>query len=79
MSKADSVAANWEEDIHLRDAARKYYPALSAIFTQADIQRKLEAPDGGFRFALINSIGLFEVFWIFIGLSGAYGMTVFES
>ncbi len=79
LSKADSVSAPWEEDIDLRDAARKYYPALAAIFYQADTQRKLEAPDGGFRFALLNSLGLLEVFWIFIGLSGAYSMSVFES
>ena len=79
LSKADSVSAPWEEDIDLRDAARKYYPALNAVFVQANIQRKLEAPDGGFRFALLSSLGLLEVFWIFIGLSGAYSMSVFES
>lgn len=79
LSKAYSVSAQWEEDIDLRDAARKYYPALNAVFIQADIQRKMEAPDGGFRFALLSSLGLLEVFWIFIGLSGAYSMSVFES
>ncbi|MGH2271305.1 hypothetical protein ACQ9LF_05860 [Anaerohalosphaeraceae bacterium U12dextr] len=78
LSKADSVSAQWQEEIDLRNAARKYYPALSAVFIQADIQRKMEAPDGGFRFALISSLGLLEVFWIFIGLSGAYTMSVFE-
>jgi len=54
LSKADSVSAQWQEEIDLRNAARKYYPALSAVFIQADIQRKMEAPDGGFRFALIQ-------------------------
>jgi len=59
------------EELELRKA-RQYFAALNCISGQANLQRLLEKPDTVFKFALFDTLGLFDSLWILLGMGLAY-------
>lgn len=59
------------EELELRKA-RQYFPALNCISAQANLYRLLEKPDTAFKFALFDTLGLFDALWILLGMGLAY-------
>lgn len=61
----------YEQELELRKA-RQYFAALNCISVQANLQRLLEKPDTAFKFAILDTLGLFDALWILLGMGLAY-------
>lgn len=61
----------YEQELELRKA-RQYFPALNCIAGQANLYRLLEKPDTAFKFAILETLGLFDALWILVGMGLAY-------
>jgi hypothetical protein len=73
LEKAQAQMDKWLEDEAGRiTAARKYYPAVSQMTVQTKLLKILENPKKTFIFAMIMTVGLLDLAWIMIGLTGAY-------
>lgn len=62
----------WEENETDLQQARKYFPALNCVAAQCETDRLLQKPDTAFKFAMIDTLGLFDCLWIFLGMGLAY-------
>ncbi|MHC4836376.1 MAG: hypothetical protein ACYTCN_10675, partial [Planctomycetota bacterium] len=65
------------EELELRKA-RQYFAALNCIAIQANTQRLLEKPDTAFKFAILDTLGLFDALWILLGMGLAYSMLAMD-
>jgi hypothetical protein len=61
----------FEGELELRKA-RQYFPALNCISGQANLYRLLEKPDTAFKFAILDTLGIFDALWILLGMGLAY-------
>lgn len=64
--------SEWEEQETDYSFARKYFPALNCVASQCETARLLEKPDTAFKFAILSTLGLFDVVWILLGMGLAY-------
>jgi len=67
----------YENKTELRNL-RKYFPALARLTEQCKLQRIMENPRSAFKFALANTMGLFDLIWILMGLALGYFALVFD-
>lgn len=69
---ASEQLAKWfEEEVELR-MARQYFAGLNCICGQANLQRLLEKPETAMKFAIMDTLGLFDALWILLGMGLAY-------
>lgn len=74
LGLAFSKSMEWQMNEESVRVARQYYPALSLLVDQAEIERRMEDPGKTFQHAVMEGIGLFDLIWIMVGLGGAYGL-----
>jgi len=72
FGKARQRMFEWEENETALRNVRKYFPALARLANQCELLRILENPQRTFTLALIDTVGLFDIVWILLGLGLAY-------
>jgi hypothetical protein len=72
FEKAGQRMFEWEENETAVRNARKYFPALACLAHQCELLRMLENPRRAFQWALIDTVGLFDIVWILLGMGLAY-------
>lgn len=78
FDKVSMRLAQWSEEETELQMARKYYPAVAKITQQAMILHTFEDQKLTYQLAFLNTLGLFDLVWIFMGLGIAYAVTVFD-
>lgn len=68
----------WSEDETELQMARKYYPAVARITQQAKILDTFKDRRLTYQLAFLNTLGLFDLVWICMGLGIGYAVTVFD-
>jgi hypothetical protein len=68
----------WFEDETELQMARKYYPAVARITQQAKIFDMFSDRKMTYQLAFLNTLGLFDLVWICMGLGIGYAVTVFD-
>lgn len=72
LSKARTRIIEWDGEKLLFQKTKKYFPVLQKLITQYNYRIILEDPESSFRFCLVQSFGLLDVFWIFLGMTLTY-------
>ena len=75
---AFSRLGEWSQEELEQRKARQYFAAMNFISEQANLQRLLEKPDTAFKFAILDTLGLFDALWILLGMGLAYSMLAMD-
>lgn len=78
FEKAWQRMGEWEENETAIQNTRKYFPALKRLATQCELLRTLENPQWAFQVAMIDTVGLFDIIWILLGMGSAYIMLALD-
>ena len=68
----------WSENETELQMARRYYPAVAKIIQQAGILKTFKDEKLTYQMAFLNTLGLFDLVWIFLGLTIGYAVAVFD-
>jgi len=78
LSQANIKLVEWQlNNKHLR-MAKKYFPAISRISEQANMLTIFNDPEKSFKYAMIGTIGFFDLVWILLGMSLGYLTLVYD-
>ena len=78
MASAWGRIGEWLDTETNLQMMQKYYPAVSKMAQQAKYLKMLADSKLTYKMAVLNTFGLFDLIWIFMGLSMGYAMTAFD-
>ena len=78
MEKVWVRLTQWSDEEKELQMARTYYPAVSKMTQQAKILDTFKDKRLTYQLAFLNTLGLFDLVWIFLGLGMGYAVTVFD-
>ena len=78
MGQAFMRMGQWEMEETALRMARKYYPAVAKITQQAHILKTFEDEKLKYQMAFLNTLALFDLVWIFLGLGIGYTIAVYD-
>ena len=78
LEQASMRQVQWYDEKTDKQMARKYYPAVSKLSQQAKILDVFKDKKLTYQLAFMNTLGLFDMVWILMGLGLGYATAVFD-